>query len=526
MKGVTMKSGFFARLCLAGLLFATSQNALASFHLSQIREVFSDASGTVQFIELTALAGGQQFIAGHTISSSAGGVTRLFTFPSDLPGDTAVTEGGGGCGIYGEMCMTTYKSFLIGTQGFAALNIVTPDYIVPNGFLFTSNGTVNFAGVDVFNYASLPQDGRLSLKRDGSVSLNTPTNFSGVSASVASAALSVISNQVAPVAGSKVTLSAFAPARRAASVATFNENGVALPGCASVPVRALPGATTVGVATCSINAIAAGSHTYTVTHSQGVGGTDQANLSVNVPAVGPPDYTDMWWAGKVEDGWGVSITQHGRIQFIVIYAYDSAGKPIWYVVPGGDWNSSQTAFTGAAYVPTSARFDAYDKAQFKVGAPVGTVTVSYTASDKATLSFTLSGVSGSKAIERQLFALDDGQPKLQVADLWWATDLENGWGMNIAQQGRVLFPVWYTYDADGRTIFLVVPGGTWNGNIFTGDIYTTTSSPWLGTTYDTTRFKVTKVGTMSLTFMDQANATMSYTVNGVAQTKTIVRQPY
>ena len=523
-----MMSKYSARLCLAVLLFAISSSVHASFHLFQIQEVFSDASGTVQFIELTALAGGQQFIAGHAISSSQGGVTRSFTFPTDLPGDTATTENMNGCGIYGEMCPTTFKSFLVGTQGFAALNVVAPDYVVPNGFLFTSNGSVNFAGADLVNYATLPQDGVMSLKRGGAVSPNTPTNFMGATASIASVTpLSAIANQVTPVAGSRVILNAFAANRNASSVATFRENGATLPGCDAVPLRALPGASVGGVATCNISAIAVGNHSYTITHSPGGGGGgEQTSISVNALAAGPPDYTDMWWAGKAEDGWGVSITQHGVIQFIVIYAYDADGKPIWYVIPGGSWNATQTAFTGAVYLPTSARFDAYDKAQFKINAPIGTVTVTYTGSGTATLAYTINGVSGSKAIERQIFALDDGQPKLQVGDLWWATNLEDGWGMNIAQQGRVLFPVWYTYDAAGKAVFFAVPGGTWNGNMFTGDIYSTTSSPWLGAPYDPARFKVTKVGTMTLTFMDQANAIMSYTVNGIAQTKKIVRQPY
>ena len=144
-----MLTNLLAKLCLAALLFAVSGSAHSSFHLFQIREIYSDASGTVQFIELTALAGGQQFIAGHTIASSQGGTVRSYTFPTDLPSDTASTQGAGGCGIYGEMCPTTFKSFLVGTEGFAALNVVQPDYVVPNGFLFTSNGTVNYAGADL-----------------------------------------------------------------------------------------------------------------------------------------------------------------------------------------------------------------------------------------------------------------------------------------------------------------------------------------------------------------------------------------
>lgn len=519
----------FARISFALALLIASSSAWSSFHLFQITEIYSNASGTVQFIKITALAGGQQFIAGQTITSSQGGTSQSFRFPTNLPGDTATVSGDnyGSCGGYGSMCMMTYKSFLIGTQGFAALNLVQPDYIVPNGFLYTTNGTVNYAGVDFVSYAALPVDGRLSLKRDGTTGINAPANFANMTATIVPVSLSVSASQIAPVAGTKVLLNAFAAARTASSTATFRENDVAISGCSALPVSALPGSTTAGVASCAINAIAAGSHSYAVTHAPGANAaTEQVTLAVNALATGPLDYTDMWWAGKVEDGWGISITQHGIIQFIVIYAYDSVGKPLWYVIPGGSWNAAQTAFTGAVYLPTSAPFNAYNKAQFRINASVGTATVTYTGSGTAILAYTINGISGAKSIQRQLFAQDDGQPKLQVYDLWWAGSQEDGWGMNIAQQGRVLFPVWYTYDASGKAVFFAVPGGTWNGNAFTGNIYSTVSSPWLGATYDPVQFHVNLVGSMTLTFTDQSNAVMSYTVNGIAQTKNIVRQPY
>src|SRR5476651_1938357 len=47
-----------------------------------------------------------------------------------------------------------------------------------------------------------------------------------------------------------------------------------------------------------------------------------------VSAESTPDYSDMWWAGESENGWGMSITQHGSIQFIALYVYDNAGKPV------------------------------------------------------------------------------------------------------------------------------------------------------------------------------------------------------
>ncbi|MEP7156422.1 MAG: M12 family metallopeptidase, partial [Betaproteobacteria bacterium] len=235
------------------------------------------------------------------------------------------------------------------------------------------------------------------------------------------------------------------------------------------------------------------------------------------------DYTDMWWAGAAENGWGMSITQHGAFQFAVLYVYDAGGKPIWYVMPGGAWNPNRTRFTGTLYLPTSSPFNAYDTSQFKANAPVGTATLAYSGTGTATLTYVIDGIAGSKALSRQIFG--SGQAPMQVNDLWW-NPAESGWGLNIAQQGATLFPVWYTYDAAGKDTWFVVPGGTWNGNSFTGDMYGTTGSPWLGAVYNPSALVVTKVGAMTLSFSDVNNGVMTYTVNGITQSKGIVRQPF
>jgi hypothetical protein len=160
-------SKIFSFLLPLFLLSALSLPAQAAFHLWQITKAFSNADGTVQFIELTAFAGGQQFMAGHTLTSSSGGTTNTFTFPANLPGDT------------------TNKTMLIGTTGFAALGVVAPDYTVPNNFLFMPNGTLNFAeSSDVWAYTGLPNSGGLMLNRNGSTSANSAKNFSGTTGSV------------------------------------------------------------------------------------------------------------------------------------------------------------------------------------------------------------------------------------------------------------------------------------------------------------------------------------------------------
>jgi hypothetical protein len=146
--------------------------ASAAFHLWRISEIYSNADGTVQFIELVDTADFDGFLAGHTITSTnaAGTITNSYTFPTNLP-STA----------------TANKRFLIGTAGVAtAPGGVTPDYIVPNNFLFPAGGTINFALVDIFSHGPLPTDGTLSLNRDGTIKTNSPTNFAGVTRSILS----------------------------------------------------------------------------------------------------------------------------------------------------------------------------------------------------------------------------------------------------------------------------------------------------------------------------------------------------
>jgi hypothetical protein len=155
------------RLSLVWGVLLAAQGASASFHLIVIKEVYSNSSGNVQYVVLQALTGGQQFLNNHSITSTQAGSTHTFTFPNNLPGDTS------------------NRKVLIASQGFADLGIVTPDYIVPNGFLFQTGGTVNYAGVDIMAYTALPSDGIHALDRNGSAVATAPTNFAGATGSIA-----------------------------------------------------------------------------------------------------------------------------------------------------------------------------------------------------------------------------------------------------------------------------------------------------------------------------------------------------
>ena len=148
-----------------------------AFHAYKLNELYSNADGTVQFIELVNTGGDREsFWSGQQITVTQGGVTHSFVFTVNLPSTN-----------------TAGTSVLIATQAFADLGLVRPDYIVPANFLFTSGAaTVNFAGVNTLSYTSLPLDGLGSLNRDLNTATNSPRNFAGATGSVTPPALNPV----------------------------------------------------------------------------------------------------------------------------------------------------------------------------------------------------------------------------------------------------------------------------------------------------------------------------------------------
>ena len=157
-----------ARLLATALALAGTP-AAANFHTFAIEQVYSNADGTIQFVvmhETQGLADGNLW-SGRTLTATRAGVTKTFTFPADLP--STATAG---------------KRVLIGSQGLAALGVVAPDFVMPNGFLATDGATLDYAGIDQITYPPLPADGNNAINRTGVVGANLATNFAGAAAAV------------------------------------------------------------------------------------------------------------------------------------------------------------------------------------------------------------------------------------------------------------------------------------------------------------------------------------------------------
>jgi hypothetical protein len=430
---------------LSVLLLAFSGSAHATFHLWYITELFSNADGTIQFIELKALASGQEFVSGHTITSSSGTTTRSFTFPSNLPGDTASMDGGDP--YYGGG-MTTYKSMLIGTQGFAGLGIVKPDFVVPNGFLFTTDGRVNFGeGADSLTYGSLPTDGSHSLYRDGATNVNTPMNFAGESGTVSAAA---------------------------------------------------------------------------------------------------PSYEGLWLRTPFdsESGWGLNITHEGNILVGTWFTYDTDGSGMWLIMSNGAQVSPGT-YTGPLYRTTGPGFNAAPFTSLTESnyTTVGSLTLAFSDANTATMSYTVNGVTQSKPIARFIYSLPaptctlGGAPGAEpnYQDLWWndPANSESGWGVNLTHQGDILVATWFTYEAGGtaaapaKGMWLIMSNGVKTApGVYSGDLQRTTGPAFSAVPFNPAQVVRTTVGNATFSFTNAINGTFRYTVNGITQTKPIIRLAY
>lgn len=256
-----------------------------------------------------------------------------------------------------------------------------------------------------------------------------------------------------------------------------------------------------------------------------VGGTGDDVTLTSLPITAAFDVQDMWWAGPAENGWGMSILQHDDKLFVVLYAYDDAGRPTWYVMPAGAWNADHNAYSGTLYSTRATPYFAYDTTQFFPGFGVGPMTITFTDPDHARIDYTISDTAGTKFVKRQLFG-PPATTTVDVGDMWWGGTYEKGWGIAILQQYASLFIVWFTYDATGSPTWFVMPtvnlasDGSYNGHV-----YRTTGSPWLGQPYDPTKLQVIDAGTFTLLFSGDFG-TFAYNVDGHNAILSLTRQKF
>lgn len=157
-----------------GFVLATCHVAWGGVHTWRINEIYSNADGSIQFIEIKESCGGagEVNLGGHQLKSNGNSIN----LSSIAPGTSA------------------NKHILAGTANLTTYGGPTPDYIIPANFFSLTGDLIQITGVSSCSVASgsVPTNGTDSLNRPvgcsmgcpTSVAGNSPTNFAGGTGSV------------------------------------------------------------------------------------------------------------------------------------------------------------------------------------------------------------------------------------------------------------------------------------------------------------------------------------------------------
>lgn len=424
---------FFRSIAVLAAVLVFVPSASASFHLWRIEQIYSNADGTVQFVVLHDDFNGEQFLTGHTLKATHAGATNSFTFPHDLP--SSATAG---------------RRMLIATQGFAALGIVTPDYEIPNGFLATGSGALNFADVDTVGYGALPTDGVTAINRSGTAIPNVATNFAGQSASVSLAGPPAVFGNVQGLwwndpdeseRGWGINLNhqgdtifgtwfTFGLGGQPLWLVVTATSTPATPNVFSGNLLSFSGSRFDAFDETKVVSAPAGTATFSfsdrdhATFDYTVAGVPQTKHIKREPLNASPmascswgsqpnlalatNYQDLWYAfpADSEKGWGINFTHQGDTIFATWFTYGTDGQPAWLVVALTNTPAQPKVFTGALNKALSG--PPFNANPFNFGAlqfqSEGVATVTFQDGNFATFDYSVDGVAQSKQITRDVFA--------------------------------------------------------------------------------------------------------------------------
>jgi hypothetical protein len=109
-------------------------------------------------------------------------------------------------------------------------------------------------------------------------------------------------------------------------------------------------------------------------------------------------------------------------------------------------------------------------------------------------------------------------------DIWWNAN-ESGWGLNITQQGDIIFATWYVQGTDGAPTWFTAVARKSGNEVFNGAV-STARGPWYGAAWNPSAVSVATLGSATFTFTDKKTLNLQYTANSGVVTKTLTRFTY
>jgi len=267
----------------------------------------------------------------------------------------------------------------------------------------------------------------------------------------------------------------------------------------------------------------------------------------------PPEptwnYQGMWWGSPAgsEAGWAIGVAHQGKTIRATWFTYDTDGTPMWLVMPEGGrrtygWGSD--TYYGDLYRTTGPAFndEHWDPSRVHM-TRVGTASLFFGGSTHGTFTYEMNGVRQSRNIGKQVVstrvpscAVGGAQGSApNYTDLW---GLEPGWGIHIVHQGDVVFATWFTYRADGKGEWLVMPNGARiDDRTYSGTLYRTRGPAFHTSPWNPSKVTATPVGRATFTVVKEYESTeasyfyreyamFDFTLDGVSGSNAVTRQEF
>lgn len=252
--------------------------------------------------------------------------------------------------------------------------------------------------------------------------------------------------------------------------------------------------------------------------------------AAGVPAQG------LWWKAPAnsESGWGINFAHQGDILFATWFTYDLTGKAWWLSMTANRTATAPDVYAGSLIETRGPAFNAlpFDPA-LVTRTVVGSATLTLNDVNRGTFSAIVNGLQQTKAITRLTFGpapqcsyvtQPDFVNAANYQDLWWAAGgIEAGWGINLAHQGDLIFATWFTYDFDGKPMWLSAAAPKSAQGVYSGQLLRTTGPSFAAVPFDPAFVQRIPVGSVTFTFSNGNAGTFAYTVSGITQVKSITR---
>jgi hypothetical protein len=251
----------------------------------------------------------------------------------------------------------------------------------------------------------------------------------------------------------------------------------------------------------------------------------------HVGAQSTPNYEGTW---SGESGWGMSFTHQGDTIFATWVTYGLPGFPLWLSMTAS--RQDDGSFVGMVDYGGGSLFSEPFDPTLIYHQILGTGRLTFSDANNVTFSYTdFNGYSLAKTLTRFVFAAPvpictyNGALAATQATNYqgmWVVPAEPGWGISFAHQGDIIFAIWYIttdgYFGSGPEWVSATLRKT-AAETYSGALDWTTGPSFKAVPFDPSLVTHKTVGSASVTFADGNNVALTYTLNGVTQTKALTR---